>query len=94
MVLSGHTGIVVYVMWSPDGRYLYLQATDATIRKWNADTGEAEWFGQRRCARRWRTPEKVGSLRLPASVRHNDTTLGMCAKCPLIVELRRSCAVS
>ncbi len=39
-ILRGHTGPIGRVAWSPDGRMLASPSQDATIRLWNAETGE------------------------------------------------------
>ncbi|KZP17839.1 WD40 repeat-like protein [Athelia psychrophila] len=39
--LKGHTGAVMTVIWSPDGKYIISGSKDQTIRVWNAETGEA-----------------------------------------------------
>ncbi|MBC8872757.1 MAG: protein kinase [Planctomycetes bacterium] len=42
-VLRGHTDVVSSAVWSPDGAYVFSEASDATLRKWNAATGAADW---------------------------------------------------
>jgi WD40 repeat protein len=39
--LEGHTGYVLSVAYSPDGRHIISGSYDKTIRIWNAETGSA-----------------------------------------------------
>ena len=38
--LRGHEDVIARIAWSPDGRVLASSSVDATIRLWNAETGE------------------------------------------------------
>ena len=40
-LLTGHTGSVMHVAFSPDGKILASSARDETIRLWNTETGES-----------------------------------------------------
>lgn len=40
-LLTGHTGSVIHVAFSPDGKILASSARDETIRLWNTETGES-----------------------------------------------------
>ncbi len=40
-VVAGHTDIVRFLMWSPDGEKLLSGSDDSTARLWNPQTGEA-----------------------------------------------------
>jgi hypothetical protein len=40
-VLSGHTGPVLDVVFSPDGKQIATSSSDGTARLWNASTGQA-----------------------------------------------------
>ncbi len=40
-LLAGHTGSVMHVAFSPDGKILASSARDETIRLWNTETGES-----------------------------------------------------
>jgi WD40 repeat protein len=39
--LSGHTGAVYSITWSPDGAYLASGSSDSTIRIWDSKTGQS-----------------------------------------------------
>lgn len=43
--LSGHTGWVLCVAWSPDGKRLATGSMDKTVRLWNPKTGKPEGKG-------------------------------------------------
>lgn len=40
LVIEGHEGTIVRVLWYPTKEYLLTAAEDNTIRKWDAETGE------------------------------------------------------
>ena len=40
-LITGHTGSVMHVAFSPDGKILASSARDETIRLWNTETGES-----------------------------------------------------
>lgn len=40
MVLQGHEGTIVRVLWYPTGEYILTASGDKTIRKWDVETGE------------------------------------------------------
>lgn len=40
VVLEGHTGTIIRVLWYPTGEYVVTAARDKTIRKWDAKTGK------------------------------------------------------
>ncbi|HPD30756.1 MAG TPA: serine/threonine-protein kinase [Phycisphaerae bacterium] len=44
MTLAGHTGAVLALVWSPDGRYVASGSADRTIRVWDASDGSRQFL--------------------------------------------------
>lgn len=40
VVLEGHTGTIIRVLWYPTGEYILTAARDKTVRKWDVKTGK------------------------------------------------------